>query len=227
MLWLFQATHGPNQMVTDTTYRVPSPCRSSSMCPSFPATHTPTFLQGSCLSQNTNNFNTLTHCWKTTAILLWNRRPHLNRAHNQPPHPLGMVFPNILPPRPQLPKATGSSPHLGPSWLERARQKAEQMLMAKMQTVTWGSHNANEQKRLRRWHHLHRAGGIGRVFLYRTQTAFPMHITTTKPNFCSSFSNNPTDFLLSLLGKRGHPILTPLATQGGNTLIKPHACSET
>lgn len=121
----------PSQMVAD---HVPSSCRSSipsSTHPSFATTHIATFLHVSCPSQNTNNFNTLVHCWKTTVKLLWNRRPHPNRAHNQPPHPPGMVFPNILPPRPQPSKATWTSPCLGPS-----PQKAEQMLMAKLQTVT-------------------------------------------------------------------------------------------
>lgn len=193
-------------------HHVPSPRRSStpsSTCPRFPTTHTATLLHGSCLSQNTYNFNTLKRCWKTTVMLLWNRRPHPNSTQNQRPRPLGMVFPNTLPPRPQPPKATWSSPHLGPSRLERARQKAEQMLIAKMPTMTRGSHTTNKQKGSHRWYHLLPARGTGRAFLYRTQTAFPMHITTTKPYFCSSPSNKPTDFLPSLLGECGDPILTP------------------
>lgn len=54
------------------SHHMPSLCRSStpsSTCPSFPTTNTATFLHGTCLSRN-NNFKTLTHCWKTTAILL-------------------------------------------------------------------------------------------------------------------------------------------------------------
>lgn len=171
-------------------HHVPSPCRSSipsSTCPSFATTHIATFLHGSCPSQNTNNFNTLVHCWKTTVKLLWNRRPHPNRAHNQPPHPLGMFFPNILPTRPQPAKVTWTSPCLGPS-----PQKAEQMLMAKLQTVTRGSHNTNKQKGSHCWHRLLPARATGRAFLYRTETAFPVHITTTKPYFCSTLSSKPT-----------------------------------
>lgn len=160
-------------------------------------------------------------------MLLGNRRPQPNRAHNQPPHPFGMVSPNILPPRPQPRKATQSSPRLGPPQLERARQKAEQTLTAKMQPVTWGSHNTNKRKGSHWWHHLFPARGTGRAFLYRTQTAFTMHTTTTKPYFCRSPSSKPTDFLPSLLGKCGDPILTPQLRCRGDHINKPHACSKT
>lgn len=66
----------------------------------------------------------------------------------------------------------------------------------------------------------------GTAFLYRTQTASPMHTTT--PHFCSFPSSKPTDFLPSLLGKHGEPILTPqLPRVREITLIKPHACGKT
>lgn len=52
----------------------------------------------------------------------------------------------------------------------------------------------------------------GTAFLYRTQTASPMHTTT--PHFCSFPSSKPTDFLPSLLGKLGDPHSHPPSCPG-------------
>lgn len=204
-----------------------SPALPSSAQPSFPTTRPATFLHGSCLSQNSNGFNTLMHCWKTPAMLPWNRTLHLIRAHNRPLCPPGMVFPNILSPRPQPPKATWSSPWLGPFWLERAQMEAEQMLMATMHTMTRGSHNTKKQKGSHQWHHLFPDGGTGRALLYRTQTAFPTHITATKANFCSASSSKTTDFFALLAGQAWRPHPQPLPTLEGIMSINLHTYSKT
>lgn len=181
----------------------PSPALPSSAQPNFPTTRTATFLRGYCLSQNSNSFNTLMHCWKTPVMLPWNRTLHPIRAHNHPLCPPGMVFPNILSPRPKPPKETWSSPWLGPFWLEKAWMEAEQMLMAMMQT-TWGSHN-------RRAH----TSGItcslleeqAELFFIGHEPLFP-HTSPPHPTSTASPAARLHIFLPSLLGKRGGPILS-------------------
>lgn len=173
------------------------------LCPSV----FPQFLRRSCLSQNTNNFNTL---------LLRNRRPHPNRAHCT--H-LGWVFLTSSHPDHSCSRA----PHIvGPPQLERAKQK---VLLPKMQTTTRAGTTATSKN-------AHTSGIICSQLQEQAELLFIGH-----KQFFPCISPQPTllfqppsikanDFFPSLMGECGDPIFTPRNT-GGITLITSPTCSRT